>query len=152
MNVQLAFYRTVHDFPGGCDGLAAAMGMTPAVLRNKANPNTKTNIPSLADADRAMAVTGTYDILHSLAQNHGHVCFPVGAAEDASDLAVLELVTQVWSANGNLGASVNTVLNANRIRARDLDTVRDAIYRAQCAMLSMLNRLEQMAEPERSEA
>lgn len=147
-SLQDAFYATVHDYPGGCESLAPRMGTTPAVLRNKANPHSTANIPSLQDADRVMALTGDYRILHTLCSNHGHVAIRVDAQGDSGDLAVLELVTHVWAANGNVGAAVDATLADGRVDVRELKAVRAAIYRTQQAMLSMLARLEEMAEPE----
>lgn len=150
MTLQDAFYRTVHDYPGGCESLAPRMGLTAAVLRNKANPNNCSNVVTLRDADQAMALTDNYAVLHALASNHGHVCIKVDAATPASDLAVLELVTHVWAANGNVGAAVDATLADGRVERHELTKVRSAIYRTQQAMLAMLARLEEMAEPERS--
>lgn len=147
MSLQDAFYRTVHDYPGGCESLAPRMGMTPAVLRNKANPNTTQNVVTLRDADMAIGLTGDFRLLHALCANHGHVAIPVEAEGHAGDLAVLELVTQVWAANGNVGAAVDATLADGRVELREIKDVRAAIYRTQQAMLSMLARLEDMAEP-----
>jgi hypothetical protein len=71
MNHLDAFHQTVHSAPGGCESLAPRMGMSAPILRNKANPNCITNKPTLDEADRLMALTGDYSVLHALAQNHG---------------------------------------------------------------------------------
>lgn len=151
MNVDDAFFHTVYDF-GNVDALAARMGVKAGVLRNKANPNNPANVPSLRDADLAMTFTGNYAVLHALAENHGHVCIKVTADAPAGDLAVLELVTHVWAANGNVGAAVDATLADGRVELRELKQVRGAIYRTQQAMLAMLARLEEMAEPEKERA
>lgn len=110
MTPQDAFHATCHAYPGGCESLAPRMGMTPAVLRNKARPGCHTNHPTLADADHVMSLTGDMRILHALAASHGHVCVPVDADPAPSDLAVLELVTHVWRSHGNVGAAVDAAL------------------------------------------
>lgn len=150
MNLLDAFHATVHDYPGGCESLAPRMAMSSAVLRNKANPRVTTNHPLLIDADRAMALTGDFRILHTLAANHAHVCYRIDSDVPASDLAVLELVTHVWSANGNVGAAVEATLADGRVERHELSRVRDAIYRQQQTLLSLLARLEDMAEPDPS--
>ncbi|OYD53284.1 hypothetical protein CGK74_13810 [Thauera propionica] len=146
--VQDAFYATCHDAPGGCESLAPRLGTSPAVLRNKANPHNTANVPSLKDADQVMGLTGDYRILHALCANHGHVAVPVDAHGNSGDMAVLELVTHVWAANGNVGAAVDNTLADGRVELRELKNVRAAIYRTQQALLNMLARLEEMAEPE----
>ena len=45
MTPQDAFHATCHAYPGGCESLAPRLGMTPAVLRNKARPGCHTNHP-----------------------------------------------------------------------------------------------------------
>lgn len=151
MSLQDAFYRTVHAYPGGCESLAPRMGMSAAVLRNKANPNNDHNVVSLRDADQVMAIAGDYGILHALCANHGHVAIPVDTIGSSGDMAVLELVTHVWAANGNVGAAVDNTLADGRVELRELKNVRAAIYRTQQALLNMLARLEEMAEPEQRE-
>uniref|UniRef100_UPI00353016D5 phage regulatory CII family protein n=1 Tax=Achromobacter sp. GbtcB20 TaxID=2824765 RepID=UPI00353016D5 len=54
MNHLDAFHQTVHGAPGGCEAIAPRMGMSAAILRNKANPNSTTNKPTLDEADRLM--------------------------------------------------------------------------------------------------
>lgn len=146
MNVADAFHRTVHDAPGGCEALAVRMGMSAAILRNKANPNAPANKPMLDDADRIMGITGDVRVLHALAANHGHICVKVDTAGGSGDMAVLELIVQVWQTNGDVGAEVNRTLADGRVERHEVAKVREAIYRAQKAMLEMVARLDSMAE------
>lgn len=144
MNSQDAFYHTVHD--AGIEQLAPRMGMSAAILRNKADPNKEHNKPLLSDADKAMGLTGDYRILHALAMNHGHVCVKVETESTSSDLAVLELVTQVWQSNGDVGAAVHETLADGKVERHEITKVRHAIYRTQKALNEMLIRLEGMSE------
>ncbi|MDQ8022211.1 MAG: phage regulatory CII family protein [Moraxellaceae bacterium] len=147
-----AFFHTVHDYPGGAVSLAPRMGLSAGVLRNKANRNCSTNHVLLEDADRAMALTGDFRVLHALAMAHGHVCLKLDTDVPASDLAVLDLVTEVWAANGDVGCAVRTTLADNRVDMREVREVRAAIYRQIQVLQMMLGRLEDMAEPERRPA
>ncbi len=146
MDVQDAFYHTVHDYKGGAEALAPRMGVSPAILRNKADPRKEHNKPMLADADKVMGLTGDYRILHSLAANHNHVCIKVDPKGTASDLAILELVTHVWQSNGDVGSAVHAALADGRVERCELKKVRAAIYKTQQALNEMLVRLEEMAE------
>lgn len=146
MSPQDAFHATCHDYPGGCESLAPRMGMTPGVLRNKANLHSTTNIPSLWDADRAMAVTGDYRVLHALAGNHAHVCIQIDDNTAPSDVAVLEMVTHVWRAHGGVGSAVDAALEDGRIEAHEVEQIRDAIYRTIQSMQQMLGRIEQLCD------
>jgi hypothetical protein len=146
MDVRDAFYYTVHDYKGGAEALAPRMGCTAAILRNKADPKKDHNKPMLADADNIMALTGDYRVLHALAANHNHVCIKGDPKGTASDLAILELVTHVWQAEGDVGAAVHTALADGRVDKKEIAKVRGAIYKAQQALNEMLMRLEDMAE------
>jgi hypothetical protein len=149
MTPQDAFYQTVHAYPGGCESLGPRMGMSAAVLRAKANPHGERNHPTLADADKAIGLTGDFRLLHALAANHSHVCVPVDADVQPSDLAVLELVTAVWRSHGDVGATVDAALADGRIEQREVGQIRDAIYTHIQALQHMLKRIEQLQEPAR---
>lgn len=121
------------------------MGMQPQVLRNKANPNSTTNKPTLDDADRLMALTGDYSILHALAQNHGYVCTKLDE-QPASDMAVLESVTDIWSKLGNLGNEVHKALADGRIEQHEVKSIEQAVFTTVRPMMELLARLNGMAE------
>jgi hypothetical protein len=146
MNTHDAFHDTVHSAPGGCEALAVRLGMSPAVLRNKANPNAVANIVGLRDVERVMALTENYAVLHALAQNCGHVCIPVEADASASDMAVLEMVTKVWSAGGEVAAEVHATLADGIVEQHEIERVKAAVYRTVQALNAMVGRLEGMAE------
>ncbi|MBY0237882.1 MAG: phage regulatory CII family protein [Burkholderiaceae bacterium] len=146
MNISDAFYKAVHGAVGGCEALAVRMGMSAAVLRNKANPNAAGNVVTLQDADRVMAMTGDHGVLHALAANHGYVCVRVGDSVQASDMAVLEIVTQVWAANGNLGLAVNEALADGRIERYEVERIRTLVFNADRALHELVARLDGMAQ------
>ena len=147
MNAKDAFTHAVHAYPGGAAALAPRMGMTATLLRNKACPTNKSNVINLDDADLLMELTGDHGVLHALAQSHGHVAVKVEEAATASDIAVLELVTQVWSANGEVGAEVHRTLADGIVEPHEVERVRAAVYRTQKALMEVVARLDGMVEP-----
>lgn len=146
MNTHDAFHETVHSAPGGCEALAVRLGMSAAVLRNKANPNAAANVVALRDVERVMALTGNYAVLHALAQNNGHVCIAVENDAAASDMAVLEMVTKVWSAGGEVAAEVHATLADGVVEPHEIARVEQAAYRTVQALHAMIARLKGMAE------
>lgn len=146
MNVLDAFHATVHNYLGGCEALAARLGVSAGVLRNKANPNADYHKPTLTDADRVIGLTGNPAVLHALAANHGYVCIPVQTDAAASDIAILELVTQVWSASGTVGAEVHATLADGIVERHEIQRVEEAVYRVNRALADMVSRLRGMAE------
>lgn len=145
MNHLDAFHQTVHSAPGGCESIAPRMGMSAAILRNKANPNSATNKPTLDDADRLMGVTGDYSILHALAQNHGFICTKVDE-QPASDMAVLESVTDIWSKLGQLGAEVHKALADGRIEPHEVKAIETLTFATFRPMMQLVERVNGMSE------
>jgi hypothetical protein len=146
MNHLDAFHQTVHSAPGGCESIAPRMGMSAAILRNKANPNSATNKPTLDDADRLMGVTGDFSILHALAQNHGFVCTRVDE-QPAGDMAVLESVTDIWQHLGAFGAEVHKALADGRIEPHEVRAIESAAFTMFRPVMQLLARVNGMAEP-----
>ena len=146
MNIFDAFHEAVHGAPGGCEALAVRMGMSAAVLRNKANPNAAGNIVGLQDVDRVMALTGNHGVLHALAANHGYVCVRVGEGVQSSDLAVLEIVTGIWAANADLGKAVHEALADGRIERHEVARVRELVMRADRVLHELVVRMDGMSE------
>ncbi len=146
MSPHDAFHQAVHRAPGGCEALAIRLGMSPAVLRNKANPNTSFNKPTLDDVLGVMGMTGEYGLLHAIAANFGFVCVKVGDEVEASDMAVLEMVAQVWATNGEVGIEVNSALADGRITDAEVVRIRATVKRAQRALEGVAARLSGMAE------
>ncbi|WP_343728506.1 phage regulatory CII family protein [Duganella sp.] len=146
MNAKDAFHQTVHNYPGGCEALAARLGVNAAVLRNKANPNADYHKPTLDDVDRVMVLTGDVSVLHALAANVGHVCVRAETDGAVSDMAVLELVAKAWSASSDVGAEVYATLADGIVEAHEVRRVEQAVYRTVQALNEMVTRLKSMAE------
>lgn len=145
MNHLDAFHQTVHSAPGGCESLAPRMDMSPAILRNKANPNSLTNKPTLDDADRLMGVTGDYRVLHALAKNHGFVCTKIDE-QPAGDMAVLETATDIWAKLGDLGAELHRALADGRIERHEAKAIEDAAFTMFRPVMQLVARVNGMAE------
>lgn len=145
MNHLDAFYQTVHNAPGGCEAIAPRLGMSAQVLRNKANPNSATNKPTLDDADRLMGITEDYSVLHALAKNHGFVCTKLDE-QPKSDMAVLENVTSIWQRLGELAAEVHKTLEDGRVEQHEVDACSTAAFKAIRPMLQLIDTLDGMAE------
>ncbi|PNE77837.1 hypothetical protein A8H37_06130 [Burkholderia thailandensis] len=47
MNILDTAHAVAHNYPGGCESLAPRLGVSPAVLRSKVNPNTGTVLGDL---------------------------------------------------------------------------------------------------------
>lgn len=118
-DVFAAFYRVVHDHPAGVERLAGRMGMSPAVLYNKANINESSHHkPTLGDAVAVSSLTGDHRILHAFAATLGEVCFPLPDLSRVSDSALLELINNIGAEGGDLYRAINEGLG-DRSYTRD---------------------------------
>lgn len=147
MNVDDALYHAAHDYPGGVAALAVRMGRGEAVLNSKLRPTCNTHVPTLGDFRQIVAFTGDMRPLHALNEEHGLVAVRKSDGEPASDMAVLEAVTALWSTNGTLAQAVHTALADGQLSPAEMSAIRDAIYGAQSSLSTLLQRLEGMAEP-----
>lgn len=147
MNVDDALYHAAHDYPGGVAALAVRLGRGEAVLNSKLRPSCETHTPTLGDFRQILAFTGDLRPLHALNAENGMVAVQKGEGEPASDMAVLEAVTALWSTNGTLAQTVHAALSDGKLSAPEVSAIRDAIYGAQASLATLLSRLEGMAEP-----
>jgi len=92
-----------------------------------------------------MELTEDYAVLHALARRHGFVCTKIDA-QPASDMAVLESVTDIWGSLGQVGALVHAALADGRINASEVQHIEKAIFVTFRPMMELLARLNGMAE------
>jgi hypothetical protein len=145
MNYKDAFHKTVHSFPGGVEALAPRLGYTAGLLRNKANPNSQTNVLTMDDASRVMEISSDYATLHALAEAHGFVLTKIDE-QPATDMGVLESATSVWQQMGQLGTEVHKALSDGRVDKHEVKDIEAAIFATVRPMMSLLSRLNGMAE------
>lgn len=74
MSIDDAAYRCVHDAPGGAAALAARMGLSVQVLRNKANPTLGTHVFRPQELLDIQQLGGQHHVLHAMAHALGYVC------------------------------------------------------------------------------
>jgi hypothetical protein len=141
VNIIDAAHKTVHSYPGGSESLGPRIGMSPAVLRNKVNPNNTTHHLTLVEADEIMGVTGDYRILQALAGQHGYVLQPMGSEGEAGN--VLSAVLETNSCEGSFAETLQQALKDNLISQNEWRLLCDAGAKVQSAMLTLLGRLRE---------
>lgn len=145
MNYKDAFYKTVHDFPGGCEALAQRLGYTAGLLRNKANPNSTSNVLTVDDASRVMELTGNYEFLDALCRQHGFVCTKLDEAPPC-DMAVLESVTGLWAALGGFGSEIHQALADGQVDAKEVAAVDKKMFAVLQEAMQLRSRFKGMAQ------
>ncbi|CAB3850132.1 phage regulatory CII family protein [Achromobacter animicus] len=146
MNITTAADLTVHDYKGGSEALGAVIGMSPAVLRNKVNPNNTTHHLTLAEADRIVRMTGDVRILAAFAHGNGYLLVKAPESCGESDMSVLEQVAALMIAHGRFGHEVYDALADGGVDQQEMLRV-DAAGRALMeAVAGVARRLSGMAE------
>jgi hypothetical protein len=145
MNYKDAFHKTVHSYPGGVEALAQRMGYNTGILRNKANPNSTTNVLTMDDASRAMDFTGDYSVLHALAEQHGFTLTKV-EEEAPSELSVFESMTGILAQFGEFSQEVHQAFADGRLEPHELKTIEAAMFSVFRLFMQFRARLDGMAE------
>lgn len=145
MNTVDAAYHTVHDYPGGSESLGPRVGISPAVLRNKVNPNNDTHHLTLAEAVRMVDLTDDDRILQAWARARGYMLIKPPAGQTC-DMAVLEQIVGLGIANGQFMATINDALADNKITKTEIDKIRDAEHVVQTAAATVTGSLEGMSD------
>jgi len=145
-DLRLAVKRAAKSHRGGIEAVAAVFGVNGQVLRNQLSGLERHHL-TLDMAENIVDLCDSDELANAAAMMRGGVFLklPVDMLP-ASDLAVLELVTHVWRANGDVGKAVDEALADGRVDRSEITKVRKAIYLVQQAMTAMLGRLEEMAE------
>lgn len=145
MNSIAAAYATVHDYKGGSESLGPLVGISPAVLRNKVNPNNDTHHLTFAEARKIADMTGDFRMLQAWAHEAGFLL--VKAPEGGScDMAVLEQVVGLGVANGQFMQTIHSALADGRVDQGELNAIREAQRVVQTAAATVTKRVEGMAE------
>ncbi|CAB3675600.1 hypothetical protein LMG26690_01307 [Achromobacter animicus] len=146
MNITTAADLTVHDYKGGSEALGAVIGMSPAVLRNKVNPNNTTHHLTLAEADRIVRMTGDVRILAAFAHGNGYLLVKAPESCGESDMSVLEQVAALMIAHGKFGHEVYDALADGGVDQQEMQRVNAAGRALMEAVAGVARRLSGMAE------
>lgn len=150
MNVADAAHRTVHAYPGGSESLGPRVGISPAVLRSKVNPNTTTHRLALDEADEIMGVTGDYQILQALNAKHGFGMVRLDATPSAGSIASGLLAVSVTG--GELARVIHDAIADGVITERELRDITAYGAASQAALIGLINLLRERAGVRHSEA
>lgn len=147
MNTVVAADLTVHEFPGGSESLGPLVNITPAVLRNKVNPNNTTHHLSLAEAVRICRLTNDYRILKAWAHEAGFLLIQAPKSCQAEcDMSVLEKVVGFMVASGAYGQEIHKALSDGGVDLAELARIREAGAEVMTSVGEINTRLEGMAE------
>lgn len=146
MNITDAAFATVHDYPGGSESLGPRVGLDPAVLRNKVNPNNTTHHLRLDEALRLQGISGDHRICRSMNEALGYLP-PIPRVEvEVSDAALLETYTRLMSELGEFSTTFHQALMDGRLTSKEIDGMQVEMLEFFAAGEELLNRARQIVE------
>ena len=145
MNSTAAAYATVHDYKGGSESLGPLVGISPAVLRNKVNPNNDTHHLTFAEARRIADMTGDFRMLQAWAHEAGFLLVKAPEGANECDMSVLESVMETGVAHGQFMQSIHAALADGRVDAQEVEAIAVAERALQTAAATTTRRMKGMA-------
>ena len=129
MNQHDALYKVARAYPGGLEALAARLGMSANVLRNKLAPGIETHYPSFEEFSRIVELCQQAGVkeahlpLHALLGRHGLAAFVVPEPEEVRDDDLSQTVCRVMSQVGDVAEAVSTALLDGVITDAEADLI-----------------------------
>ncbi len=130
-----AAYLTAHDYQGGARALAVRLGVNPAVLSNKLNPNNTEHHLSVRDLLAIMTMTGDLRAMHAICLELGYVALPLPSITDET---TTEAIADTCKEFGAFLHTVTTALNDGRITKLELRKIRTELAR----LIAVAGKLE----------
>ena len=129
MNQHDALYKIARAYPGGLEALAAKMGVSVNVLRNKLAPGIESHYPSFEElsviveyCDQA-GVKDAHMPLHALLSRHGMAAFVIPEPNQVSEDDLSQTVCRVMSRVGDVAEAVSTALLDGVITDAEADLI-----------------------------
>ena len=140
--LDMAVYRTVHDFPGGAKALATYLSVRPGTLSNKADPACDTHHLNLSEALAIMLVSKDFRILHALGMSTNHGLVQLIDMSGTSDMELLDAYSKMNKQQGDMAGAINAAFADRRLTLAEFQGIRHEGYQVINALLELLRRLE----------
>lgn len=147
-----ALYDTVHGYVDGktrsrgAVALAPKIGLQPGTLSNKVNPQMDTHQVGLRESIPLQLATADYRVLHVYASVLGHCVYPLPDNAVTSDMELLTQYAHFHATVGKHSGVIREALRDGRISAAEIGCVRQAFDELVRSGLSVLHRLEALAD------
>lgn len=93
MDVSMAAFRLVHDWPGGANALGPVVGKSGATLSHEVSPSYPTAKLGLLDAVKLSGWTGDRQVLNAFAAELGCMVVPLAASVPGAESAAARIAT-----------------------------------------------------------
>lgn len=139
VDVEVAAWSLVHDFPGGAPALGAMAGIDGTLLSNKVNPNNDRNHLMLKEAVRIQVASGDHRILHAMADNLGELCVPLPAVNDED---LMKATLRSVRAFGVMMGETERALSDARVTPNELKRIQAAMLESVAHVTALYSILQ----------
>lgn len=145
MSIATACHRAIKDRKGGVGAFAATYGYNPNTVQNKLNPTQDTHVLTVPELECIIEYTKDARILDAIAKVHGGLMwFDIGMiAGVASDMAMLETITELVQRTGALAGKVQSSLADGEVDPDELREMEVAFFRLMQAGNAIIERAKQ---------
>ncbi|MER2527434.1 MAG: phage regulatory CII family protein [Candidatus Competibacter denitrificans] len=142
--LAVAVHATVRD-NGGPAVLGKRLGIRPAVLSNKANPQQTRNQLTLAEGLHLQQITNDHRILQAMARELGYIVVPLDFPPP-SDVELLTLYARWQDAAGQTHHAIANAFEDRRITQAEQIEVERRFFDAACAGLTYIHRMGSLVQ------
>lgn len=141
VNVHEAFRDVVYAY--GVPDMAAAIGMVPGVLYNKADPYADSrHQPTLRDVVLVTRISGDLQVLHALCHLFHLGTFDISPGPAPTNDEIAALLCHVNSENGQMHQVLTSSWDDKKFCPGDFKAVQTEAHQLIRAVLQLLQRLE----------
>ncbi len=147
--LQLAQWRTVHEFQDrttgrrGAAALAPKLGKSPATLSNEVNAGMESHKQGLEDSVTLQALAGDFRILLAYAAELGHLAVPLPDFDrsEVSDVRLLEQLTAWQAAMGRTMQQIHDALADGDVDTDEAEGIRHHFFAHMGEGVKFLHRI-----------
>jgi hypothetical protein len=149
MNITLAAFHLVHDFPGGAVALGPMVGKNPATLSHEVNPHYTTAKLGLEDAVKLSQLSADLRILNSFAAQLDCMVVPLGGETGTS--GGIEAVADLAREFSELVQAFSEAVRDDRVTGNELKRVEAEASHLVASVQRAVRHVNAMAEREREQ-
>lgn len=147
LSLELACYQAVHEHPGGVRAVAATFGWNASTLQNKLNPTQTTHKLTANEVEGILDLTRDARILDAVCAKRNAVWIDLHrVAGVATDMAMLDNITELVQRVGELSGKVHSSLEDGKVDSDELSDLETAVFRLNQSAFHVLERAKQLQE------
>lgn len=143
LDLQMACYHAVHDYPGGAVAIAAMAGMNAPVLQNKLNPNTTTHVVNLRDLQSICELTRDERILQTVCSYYNAAYFLMPDISGVDEGSILDKSAALTREVGELMQQVSQSVRDGAVNDDEITAMDKALMELMTAGKTLIEQAKQ---------